>query len=118
MSYGTGLHALHHLIRPRSPYSPSGRTPYSPPPRPRRGGCCILGARDSGVHRHVADTSVDTGELEGAALRLARGSRVATPFLPDLTDDVNALIAAADERVASLRGSLDAAIALKAEQEA
>ena len=72
----------------------------------------------SGLDVGVADTSVDTAELEDAAERLERGTEVTSPFLSDLTDDVTALIAAADERVSSLRGSLDAAIALKAEQEA
>ena len=72
----------------------------------------------SGLDLGVADTSIDTGELQSAVERLDRANAVATPFLPDLTDDVTVLVAAADERVASLRGSLDAAIALKAAQEA
>ena len=39
-------------------------------------------------------------------------------MLPDVADDVSELATSVDEQVASLRGSLDAAIALKAQQEA
>jgi len=72
----------------------------------------------SGLDIGVADTAVDTTELEVAVDRLDAANAISTPFLPDLTDDVTVLITAVSDRVAGLRGSLDAAIALKAEQEA
>ena len=50
-------YALEHIIRPRSPRPPSGRTPHPPPPRFRRGGACILGARGRRIHGDDADVS-------------------------------------------------------------
>ncbi|NLP82794.1 lytic transglycosylase domain-containing protein [Microbacterium sp. CFH 90308] len=72
----------------------------------------------SGLDIGRPDTSVDTAALEAAAERLEAGDLLPAPLVPDLTEDVTTLIASVDEHVAALRGSLDAAIALKAEQEA
>ena len=73
----------------------------------------------SGLDVGVPDTSVDTAKLEDAADRLDLGiDHLPAPLLPDVTDDVTALVASVSEQVAGLRGSLDAAIALKAQQEA
>ena len=66
----------------------------------------------------MGDTSISTDELDGAIASLDIATRHDTPFVSNLTDAVTVEIAAVDERVAGLRGSLDAAIALKAEQEA
>ena len=72
----------------------------------------------SGLDIGVADTSVDTAALAAAAERLEGSNRVSSPIVPTLTDDLTVLVASIGERVAGLRGSLDAAKALKAEQEA
>jgi hypothetical protein len=72
----------------------------------------------SGLPIGEADPTVDTDDLDGAVERLDVATRNDTPFVPNLTDDLTVQIATVNERVASLRGSLDAAIALKAEQEA
>jgi len=73
----------------------------------------------SGLDVGVPDTSVDTAQLEDAADRLDLGiDHLPAPLLPDVTDDVTALVASVSEEVAGLRGSLDAAVALKAQQEA
>jgi hypothetical protein len=72
----------------------------------------------AGLDLGQADTTVDTAALESAADRLEKADVLPAPFVPDLTDDVTALVAVVDERVASLRGSLDAALAKKAEEEA
>lgn len=72
----------------------------------------------SGLDIGRPDTSVDTAALEAAAERLEAGDLLPAPLVPDLTEDVTTLVASVDEHVAALRGSLDAAIALKAEQEA
>ena len=72
----------------------------------------------SGLELGVGDTSISTDELDGAVDSLDIAARHDTPFVANLTDTVTVEIAAVNERVASLRGSLDAAIALKAEQEA
>ena len=72
----------------------------------------------AGLDIGVSDTSVDTAALEAAAQRLAGARTVPADFLPHLTDDVTAQISSVDEQVSGLRGRLDAALALKAEQEA
>jgi hypothetical protein len=73
----------------------------------------------SGLPVSSPTTSIDTTELAEAAERLELGiAHLPDVMLPDVTDDVTALAASVDEQVASLRGSLDAAIALKAQQEA
>lgn len=73
----------------------------------------------SGLDVGVADTTVETDELEAAADRLELGvDNLPEALLPAVTEDVTDLVAAIDAEVSSLRGSLDAAIALKAQQEA
>ena len=72
----------------------------------------------SGLDIGVPDTSIDTGGLQTAVDRLENAAAVPPPLVPDLTDKVTAQVASVDARVATLRGSLDAAKALKAEQEA
>ncbi|WP_345799980.1 lytic transglycosylase domain-containing protein [Microbacterium sp. AZCO] len=73
----------------------------------------------SGLDIGVADTTVDTTDLQAAAARLETGiGHLPEPFLPSVTDGVTALVTSANQEVASLRGSLDAAKALKAQQEA
>ena len=73
----------------------------------------------SGLPVSSPTTSIDTTELAEAAERLELGiAHLPDVMLPGVTDDVTALAASVDEQVASLRGSLDAAIALKAQQEA
>lgn len=62
--------------------------------------------------------TVDTRALEQAAERLQSATVLPATFLPDLADDVEAASATVDQRVAELRGSLDAAVAKKAEEEA
>ncbi|MDQ1137163.1 hypothetical protein QE410_001962 [Microbacterium sp. SORGH_AS 1204] len=62
--------------------------------------------------------TIDTDALEHAAERLQSASVLPATFLPGLADDVTAATSAVDQRVAELRGSLDAAIAKKAEEEA
>ncbi|WP_366943172.1 lytic transglycosylase domain-containing protein [uncultured Microbacterium sp.] len=61
---------------------------------------------------------VDTSALEKATERLEAASALPDTFLPNLADDVTAATAAVDQRVAELRGGLDAAVAKKAEEEA
>jgi len=73
----------------------------------------------SGLPVSAPTTSIDTTELVAAADRLELGiDHLPEPMLPDVTDGVSELAASVDEQVATLRGSLDAAIALKAQQEA
>ena len=72
----------------------------------------------SGLDIGVPDTTVDTSDLQVAIERLDVANKSATPFVASLTDEVTEQIAVVSERVSGLRGSLDAAIALKAEQEA
>ncbi|MFF7681110.1 lytic transglycosylase domain-containing protein [Microbacterium sp. NPDC007973] len=61
---------------------------------------------------------VDTAALEKATERLEAASALPDTFLPNLSDDVTAATTAVDQRVAELRGGLDAAVAKKAEEEA
>jgi len=73
----------------------------------------------SGLPVSAPTTSIDTTELAQAADRLELGiDHLPEVMLPEVTEDVTELSASVDEQVASLRGSLDAAIALKAKQEA
>jgi hypothetical protein len=73
----------------------------------------------SGLDLGIANTTVDTDDLEAAAVQLETGAeRLPAPLVPDLTDDVTALVSSVNAKINGLRGSLDAAIALKAEQEA
>ncbi|MHC2998811.1 hypothetical protein OB08_05435 [Microbacterium sp. HJ5] len=72
----------------------------------------------SGLDVGEKDPSVDTAELEAAIARLDGADALPTLLLPSIAEDVAALKTAVDERVAGLRGKLDAAKALKAKQEA
>lgn len=72
----------------------------------------------SGLDLGDTDTTIDTSKLGAAAERLAGGLDLPAPLVPDLTDDVTALIASVEAEVADLRASLDAAKKLKAEREA
>ncbi|MET0303541.1 MAG: lytic transglycosylase domain-containing protein [Microbacteriaceae bacterium] len=72
----------------------------------------------SGLDIGVTDTSVDTAALEIASDRLDEIVAESPLFAPLYVGDVVALTATVDERVAGLRGSLDAAKARKAEEEA
>jgi TolA-binding protein len=73
----------------------------------------------SGLPVNAPTTTVDTTELVEAADRLELGiGHLPEVMLPDVAEDVSELATSVDEQVASLRGSLDAAIALKAQQEA
>jgi hypothetical protein len=62
--------------------------------------------------------TVDTSVLEQATERLQSAAVLPATFLPDFADDVETATATVDQRVAELRGSLDAALAKKAEAEA
>jgi hypothetical protein len=62
--------------------------------------------------------TVDTAALEEALTRLQGADVLPAAFVPQLADDVTALIESVDERVTQLRGSLDGALAKKAEEEA
>ena len=73
----------------------------------------------SGLDIGVADASVDTTALQDSVDRLETAiDSLPELLLPDVTDEVTALTDAVGARVSSLRGSLDAAIAVKAQQEA
>jgi hypothetical protein len=73
----------------------------------------------SGLDVGTPDTTVDTSALQAAAARLEDGAqRLPAPLVPDLTAQVATATQAVAEKVASLRGSLDAAVAVKAQQEA
>ncbi|WP_438354031.1 lytic transglycosylase domain-containing protein [Microbacterium sp. CJ88] len=73
----------------------------------------------SGLDIGTTDTTVDTSALQTAAARLADGAQhLPAPLVPDLTTQVSAAADTVAQRVASLRGSLDAAVAVKAQQEA
>ncbi|MFJ4158250.1 lytic transglycosylase domain-containing protein [Microbacterium testaceum] len=62
--------------------------------------------------------TVDTTALQQATDRLEAASVLPETFLPALSHDVASASAAVDQRVAELRGGLDAAVAKKAEEEA
>ncbi|MCW3492119.1 lytic transglycosylase domain-containing protein [Microbacterium sp. SSM24] len=72
----------------------------------------------SGLKLGDVETTVDTAELGSAAERLAGGLDLPAPLVPDLIDDVTALVASVEASTAEVRGSLNAAKALKAKQEA
>ena len=72
----------------------------------------------SGLDIGTATITVDTSALEAAAERLENADVLPAPLIPDLTEDVAELAAAVENTVAGLRGSLDAAKAVKAEQDA
>ncbi|MEU1970979.1 lytic transglycosylase domain-containing protein [Microbacterium sp. NPDC019599] len=74
---------------------------------------------ESGLELGVKKTSIDTSKLEDAADRLEIGiGHLPEPVLADVADDVSELADSIDEQVASLRGSLDAAIAAEEERKA
>lgn len=62
--------------------------------------------------------TVDTAALDSAAQRLADAQTLPATFLPELTDEVTAAASTVDQRVAELRGGLDAAVAKKQAEEA
>ncbi|QEW04829.1 lytic transglycosylase domain-containing protein [Microbacterium lushaniae] len=72
----------------------------------------------SGVDIGEPDPTVDTAALESAAQRLSDVQALPIPLLPHVTDDVTMHAATVDTRVSQLRGSLDGALARKAEAEA
>lgn len=73
----------------------------------------------SGLNIGTTDTSVDTSQLQALAARLRQGAAVLpAPLVPDLTDQVTAQVDAVTQKVGALHGSLEAAKALKAQQEA
>lgn len=73
----------------------------------------------AGLDLGVADTTVDTSDLQQAADRLETGiDHLPDALLPDVTDNVTDLVTATNQQVASLRGSLDAAIAAEAQRQA
>ncbi|MFM2721812.1 aggregation-promoting factor C-terminal-like domain-containing protein [Microbacterium mcarthurae (nom. nud.)] len=62
--------------------------------------------------------TVDTSALTEATERLADAQSLPATFLPELTDQVTEAASTVDQRVAELRGSLDAAVAKKQAEEA
>ena len=72
----------------------------------------------SGLDVGEPDTSVDTAALEKAADRLEGADMLPAPLVLGLISDVNELVTPVNERVAGLRGSLEAAVAKKAAEEA
>lgn len=72
----------------------------------------------SGLDIGEPDTSIDTSPLETAAERLDAVDALPVPLIPAVTADVTELVASVDTRVSQLRGSLDGALARKAEEEA
>jgi hypothetical protein len=71
----------------------------------------------AGLDIGVADTTVDTTELEAAVTKLERAQALPVNAA-SFADAVSELVTSVNEQVAGLRGKLDAAIALKKEQEA
>jgi hypothetical protein len=63
-------------------------------------------------------TTIDTVQLQKAADRLESATLLPAPLVLGLISDVNELVTPVNERVAGLRGSLDAAVAKKAAEEA
>jgi hypothetical protein len=74
--------------------------------------------KDSGLDLGDVETTIDTSELGAAVERLSGGLDLPAPLVPDLADDVTALVKTVKADVADLRGSLDRAAKLKAKQEA
>ncbi|WP_194410839.1 lytic transglycosylase domain-containing protein [Microbacterium cremeum] len=72
----------------------------------------------SGLDIGAPVTTVDTSALEAAVHRLDRAESLPDAYVADYTDAVTTETAAVSEQVNGLRGKLDAAIALKAQQEA
>ena len=72
----------------------------------------------SGLDVGEAVTTVDTAALQKVEARLAGANLLPAPLVLGLISDVNDAVAPVNERVAGLRGSLDAAVAKKAAEEA
>ncbi|SFS03815.1 hypothetical protein SAMN04487846_1709 [Microbacterium sp. cf046] len=72
----------------------------------------------SGLDVGVTVTKVDTSDLQSAVRRLARAELLPAMLVAAFSDDVTSEIASVNADVNGLRGRLDAAIALKAQQEA
>ena len=72
----------------------------------------------SGLDVGTPDTTVDTSELEAAVEQLQRAQSLPAMYSTEFTDAVTTLAASVSEQAQGLRGKLDAAIALKAQQEA
>jgi hypothetical protein len=79
-----------------------------------------------GVQNDIAASGLDIGEpatidttaLDAATQRLTEAESLPATFLPEFTDQVTAAASVVDQRVAQLRGSLDAAVAKKQAEEA
>lgn len=63
-------------------------------------------------------STIDTAALNAATQRLTEAESLPATFLPEFTDQVTTAASAVDQRVAQLRGSLDAAVAKKQAEEA
>ncbi len=72
----------------------------------------------SGLDVGTPDTTVDTSGLEAAVVQLERAQSLPAMYSTDFADAVTTLTASVGEQTQGLRGRLDAAIALKAQQEA
>lgn len=72
----------------------------------------------SGLDIGTPVTTVDTAELTSSVQQLERAGALPFADLEEFTDDVSAEAASVSEQAAGLRGQLDAAIAVKAEQAA
>jgi len=72
----------------------------------------------SGLDIGVPDTSIDTAPLEAATVQLASVDALPEALVPAIAEDATELVASVDTRVSELRGSLDGALARKAEEEA
>jgi hypothetical protein len=72
----------------------------------------------SGLVLTVPDTTVDTDELEAAVARLEDADLLPAPLVAAFTKDVRSEVIEVKLDVSGLRGSLDAAIAVKAAEEA
>ncbi|MGN6221580.1 MAG: lytic transglycosylase domain-containing protein [Microbacterium sp.] len=72
----------------------------------------------SGLDVGTPDTTVDTTALQTAVEQLQRAQAFPAMYAEDFTANVTSLTASVSEQAAGLRGKLDAAVALKAQQEA
>ncbi|KAF2416880.1 16S rRNA pseudouridylate synthase [Microbacterium sp. B35-30] len=72
----------------------------------------------SGLDVGTPDTTVDTSGLEAAVVQLERAQSLPAMYSTDFADAVTTLTASVGEQTQGLRGRLDAAVALKAQQEA
>jgi hypothetical protein len=72
----------------------------------------------SGLDVGTPETTVDTSGLEAAVVQLERAQSLPAMYATDFADAVTTLTASVGEQTQGLRGRLDAAIALKAQQEA